>query len=90
MLWPDDKLIFDNDRSSNIESALRQGRYTDAESECKQLLAQHDDSGRPADVIMLTWMKSLAKALEAQGKFSEGLDTRLRARWILMSLMEIA
>ncbi len=82
--------MIENDDSSTIEIALLEGRYPDAESECRQFIAQHEDHGRPVDIMVLSWMKSLARALEAQGKFSEGLDTRLRARLMLVTLMDLA
>lgn len=80
-------MIIDNNFSTSPERAIAEGRHSDAELECKRLLTLHAKSSKPDDMTVVTWLHSLAQALEGQEKYAEGLNTRLRARDTLISLM---
>lgn len=81
-------MIIDNNFSTKPERAICDGRHSDAELECKRLLTLHTKSSKPDDMTVVNWLYGLAQALEGQQKFAEALGTRLRARDMLVSLMD--
>ena len=83
-------MIIENTFSTVPERSLCDGRHLDAELECKRLLTLHRRSGKPNDMTVVTWLNSLAEALEAQDKYVEGLDMRRRAGDVLFSLVGTA
>ena len=80
-------MIIDNNFSRSPERVNREGKHSDAELECKRLLILYAKSPRPFDLAVVVWLHSLAQALEGQAKYAEGLDTGLRARDMLVTLM---
>jgi len=77
---------FGNGFFTSPERANCEGRHSDAQAECNRLIELQRVNGKPADMKMVTLLHNLAQALEGQKKYSEALDTRLRARDMLISL----
>lgn len=77
----------DNNFSKKPERIILEGKHSDAELECKRLLTLHTESSKPNDMTVVSLLHTLAQALEGQGKYAEGLDTRRRTRDMLISLM---
>jgi hypothetical protein len=61
--------------------------HNTAELEYKRLLALHTTDSEQDDLTTVIWLQNLAQALEGQNKYDEGLETRLRARDVLITLM---
>lgn len=80
-------MIIDNNTSRCPEIVIYEGKHSNAELEFKRLLTLHTNTSEPNNATVVAWLHSLAQALEGQGKYAEGLDTRIRARDMLISLM---
>jgi len=65
-----------------FEESLREGRFTDAEIQCKGFLRYRAPECAD-DLTMVSVLHCLAQALEAQGKVDEGFATRLEVKRLL-------
>lgn len=68
-----------------FEESLRDGRFTEAEIQCKGFL-RYRAPDCADDMTVMSVLHCLAQALEAQGKIEEGLSTRLQVRDLLSRL----
>lgn len=68
--------------TDKFEQSLRDGRFTDAEIQCKGFLRskEHGDYDK---ITLMSVLYCLAQALEGQGKIGEAYDTRLKVRQLL-------
>lgn len=72
-----------------FEESLRDGRFRDAEIQCKGFFLAHgDDNCAVLDRVSV--LHCLAQALEAQGKLGEAFYARIRAKEILDNLAVIS
>lgn len=65
-----------------FEESLREGRFTEAEIQCKGFL-RYRAPECPDDLTIVSVLHCLAQALEAQGKYDEGLFTRMQVKQML-------
>lgn len=65
-----------------FEQSLRDGRFSDAEIQCKGFLRSRDEQGCD-DMTMMSVLYCLAQALEGQGKIGEAFSARLKVRKML-------
>lgn len=83
-------MVIEKNFSLKLQRTLGGVRHSDSELKCKRLLAIHRKSGKPDNMTVVTWLYSLAQALEGQKKYAEGLTTRVRVRDMLISFMGAA
>ena len=65
-----------------FEESLRDGRFSDAEIQCKGFFLSHIES-ECAGLDRGSVLHCLAQALEAQGKLGEAFGVRLKAKVLL-------
>ncbi|HNB23738.1 MAG TPA: hypothetical protein PKZ32_15090 [Candidatus Melainabacteria bacterium] len=69
-------------QEKKFEETLIDGRFSEAEIQCKGFLLAKAESGCD-EVTMMSVLHCLAQALEGQGKVGEAYGTRIRVKQIL-------
>lgn len=65
-----------------FEESLRDGRFSDAEIQCKGFLRANAESGCD-EITLMGVLHCLAQSLEGQGKLGEAYSTRIKVRQLL-------